>query len=499
MNAKRAYGDYQTPTEFADEICKYLKNDLNLHPSAVLEPTCGIGNLLKSSLALEAKEYCGIELNPDYCRLCRQEISDEKVNIVNANVFDIPSVNFIHNKESVLVLGNPPWANSSTLSSIKGGNLPTKTNFKGINGIEAITGSGDFDICEYIILKFAREWRGRQTTIAMLCKSSVARNIFQDLKREEINFSSFLILNFDSNKVFGVSTSACLLVVSLSKEKSSPNFCNLYDFKSPEDIKGRLNYNNGQLFNALKEDSEDFEGTSTFEWRQGLKHDCSEVMELIKKNEILQNSSGKKVEIEKDLVFPLIKSSMFKSPLIHSFSRYVLVTQKKPREETWRIETDYPKTWQYLEENKELFEKRKSSIYSGAPPFSIFGVGRYSFAKYKVGVSGFYKNPLFSLLYSKEGKAVMLDDTCYFISFDRYDPAYVAMLLLNSKRVQTFLKSITFLDSKRPWSKKVLKRIDFKKITETLNIKDLQETEQELNLSAYITSRMYDNFKASIA
>ena len=221
-------------------------------------------------------------------------------------------------------------------------------------------------------------------------------------------------------------------------------------------------------------------------------------MELIK-NEILQNSSGEKVEIEKDLIFPLIKSSMFKSPLIHSFSRYMLVTQKEPREETWRIETDYPKTWQYLEENKELFEKRKSSIYSGAPPFSIFGVGRYSFAKYKVGVSGFYKNPLFSLLYSNEGKAVMLDDTCYFISFNRYDPAYVAMLLLNSKRVQTFLKSIAFLDSKRPWSKKVLKRIDFKKITETLNIKDLQETEQELNLSAYITSRMYDNFKASIA
>src|SRR5699024_7123804 len=151
------------------------------------------------------------------------------------------------------------------------------------------------------------------------------------------------------------------------------------------------------------------------------------------------------------------------------------------------LEQDVPKTWEYLNENIELFEGRKSSIYRGAPPFSMFGVGDYSYSKYKVGVSGFYKRPLFSVLFSDDEKPVMTDDTSYFICFDNYDMAYVAMLLLNSNKVQGFLTSIAFLDAKRPYTKKVLERIDFDKIVKSLTIDELSETEQKLELSCYIT------------
>ena len=166
------------------------------------------------------------------------------------------------------------------------------------------------------------------------------------------------------------------------------------------------------------------------------------------------------LHIEDEIVFPLIKSSMFKLLVIHSFTKYVIVTQKKAREETSHLETEVPETWKYLNENLELFEHRKSSIYNNAPPFSMFGVGDYSYSKYKVGISGFYKRPLFSVLYSDDNKPVMTDDTSYFICFDEYETAYVAMLLLNSDKVQKFLKSIAFLDAKRPYTKKVLERID---------------------------------------
>lgn len=50
-----------------------------------------------------------------------------------------------------------------------------------------------------------------------------------------------------------------------------------------------------------------------------------------------------------------------------------------------------------------------------------------SFAKYKVAVSGFYKVPLFSLLYSSDNKAVMCDDTSYFIAFSNYNDAYLTI------------------------------------------------------------------------
>ena len=69
------------------------------------------------------------------------------------------------------------------------------------------------------------------------------------------------------------------------------------------------------------------------------------------------------------------------------------------------------------------------------------------------------------------------------------------MLLLNSKQVQTFLLSIAFLDSKRPFTKKVLERLDFSKITKIITIQDLKETEEYLQLEPYIKDTMYAYFK----
>ena len=116
-----------------------------------------------------------------------------------------------------------------------------------------------------------------------------------------------------------------------------------------------------------------------------------------------------------------------------------------------------------------------------------------------MGVSGFYKQPLFSVLYSDDEKPVMTDDTSYFICFDNYDMAYVAMLLLNSEKVQGFLTSIAFLDAKRPYTKKVLERIDFDKIVASLTFEELTKTEAKLNLSCYVTLSMYDTFKSLLS
>ena len=81
----------------------------------------------------------------------------------------------------------------------------------------------------------------------------------------------------------------------------------------------------------------------------------------------------------------------------------------------------------------------------------------------------------------------MLDDTCYFLSFDDYDTAYVTMLILNSQLVKTFLKNIAFLDTKRPYTKKVLKRVDLGKCLKSLTFDDLKEIEKYLKLERYLT------------
>ena len=496
MSGKREYGDYQTPVSFAEKVCVYLRDYRHINPSAIVEPTCGVGGFLKGSLLFDASEYYGIEINPEYCDICRNSINSDKVKIINSDFFAFSSKTLIKDKSQILVIGNPPWVTNSTLSALGSDNLPLKANFKGLKGIDAITGASNFDICEYIILQLINEYRGSNTVIAMLCKTSVARNVFKELKRNHINFTACDILEFDAAKVFGINASACVLVIQLSEKMDSSDVCNVYDFESPETLKSQFGYADGQFYSSLDAETENFDGHCCFEWRQGVKHDCSKVMELTVRNGKLQNGQKETVQIEDDIVFPLIKSSMFKAPVIHSFSKYVIVTQKKAREETRHLAQELPKTWEYLSNNIELFENRKSSIYRGAPPFSMFGVGDYSYSKYKVGVSGFYKQPLFSVLYSDDKKPVMTDDTSYFICFDSYDMAYVAMLLLNSEKVQGFLKSIAFLDAKRPYTKKVLERIDFDKIIESLTIDELTETEQKLKLTNYITVPMYDAFKS---
>lgn len=218
-------------------------------------------------------------------------------------------------------------------------------------------------------------------------------------------------------------------------------------------------------------------------------------MELSLQNKHLVNGLAETVDIEPNYVYPLVKSSMFKSAIIDNSDRYVIVTQKAIKEDTSHIKTDAPKTWDYLSAHKGFFEKRKSSIYKNAPDYAMFGVGEYSYASYKVGISGFYKKPFFSLLSSENGCPIMTDDTSYFICLPTYDAAYTAMLILNSLNVQEFLCSIAFLDSERPFTKKVLNQIDFHKVLDVMQMDDLIATEKRLGLKQRFNEEMFVNFK----
>ena len=68
------------------------------------------------------------------------------------------------------------------------------------------------------------------------------------------------------------------------------------------------------------------------------------------------------------------------------------------------------------------------------------------------------------------------------------------MLLLNSSRVQEFLLSISFQDAKRPYTKKVLQRLDFDKCIKNITFEELLNAEKKLGLPAVITPKMYSAF-----
>jgi hypothetical protein len=141
-----------------------------------------------------------------------------------------------------------------------------------------------------------------------------------------------------------------------------------------------------------------------------------------------------------------------------------------------------------LENHLEIFENRKSSIYIGKPNFSIFGIGDYSFLPYKVAISGMYKTTHFTLVLPANNKALMLDDTCYFIGFDDFNFAQITHFLLNTEKAQKLLKALIFPDSKRSITKDVLMRIDLLKLYRNENFDAVQ------NQLSNVSSDEWDSF-----
>ena len=489
MNDKKEYGDYQTPFDFALKICTFLKEQKILSPSTILEPTCGIGNFLRASKIFNAEKYFGIEINSSYCKVCAEHFSDERLTVLNENFFDYDST-LLPKDGNLLIIGNPPWATNSNLSK----NLPRKNNFRNLRGIEALTGASNFDICEHIIERLIEKYRDTNTSVAMLCKTSVARNIFKYMSARNVSFAACEIFEFDAGKVFGIGASACLLFIQLTEENFFSSVCNVYDLDEPQILKKSFDFRDGKFYGNLSTQNCDFDGKCCFEWRQGIKHDCSKVMELTLDGGSFKNGNNELVDAETEFIFPLVKGSAIKNPVINRFSKYVLVTQKFLGEDTAHLEFDAPKIWRYLQKNAASFAKRKSKIYDTAAAFAMFGVGDYSYLPYKVCIGGFSKKPFFALIFSEDKRPVMLDDTAYFLSFKNYEPAYAAMLYLNSAKVGEFLQSISFADSKRPFTKKILSRVDFAKVCEEISFEELKSTERKLGLQSRLTESSLKDF-----
>ena len=498
------YGDFQTNKNLSDNVCKLLKNQ-NSAPEIIIEPTCGKGNFIISSLKTfkDIKFIYGVEIYKPYVWETKFSILDYFLNNENSNLpeiniyhynvfdFDFDKISSKHKEQNILVIGNPPWVTNSKLSSLGSDNLPLKSNFKKHNGLDAITGKGNFDIGEYISIKLLSIFSKLNGNFAFLIKNSVVKNILLEQNKAKYQISNIKQFDIDAKKEFNVSVNACLLSCSFNK-KSNLTICE-YDFSTNNLIREYGWVNNKFVANIeLYLKSKNIDGKFPFVWRQGVKHDASKIMELENLNGHYLNNNKETVEIEKDLVYSLLKSSDLKGTVIDKYRKYTIITQKKIGQETKYIKKQYPKTYNYLFNNIEYFNKRKSSIYKGKPIFSIFGIGDYSFKPYKVAIAGMYKTTTFSLVKPNNDKPVMLDDTCYFIGFDTLIEAEITRILLNKEITQNFIQSIAFKDAKRMITKDLLMRIDLNEIINNTNFTELQLEITNINIEDW------ENYKGKL-
>ena len=106
-----------------------------------------------------------------------------------------------------------------------------------------------------------------------------------------------------------------------------------------------------------------------------------------------------------------------------------------------------------LQSHGTRLANRKSSIYRRQPPFALFGVGPYSFAPFKVAISGMHKTPRFHAVGTSRGRPVMFDDTCYFVACSTAEEAALLSALCNEPTTLALVRSASFRDAKRPVTK----------------------------------------------
>jgi methylase of polypeptide subunit release factors len=467
--SKTEFGDFQTPHALAVQVCELLQK-LQIQPGVILEPTVGKGAFLRAAAqAFPRARLHGFDINADYIEETRTGL--ERQSAMARSTLAVQDF-FIHDWErelenlsgELLILGNPPWVTNAGVAAVNGTNLPLKANFHGHKGIAALTGKANFDISEWMLIRLLRAIGRRSVHIALLVKTATARKFLRYAWLNDGQIDCAALYSISAADHFGAAVDASLLYFQTGSAGRSVAdvFAHLQasDPSLQIGLAGKEMVANLKKYQQLKR----LEGLCPYQWRSGIKHDCSGVMELNRTDDgSLENGLGENFRLESDYVYPLLKCSDLANSRIVS-RRLVLVTQRHVGDATSVIAKQAPSTWQYLQSHRERFEARKSSIYKAAVPFALFGIGPYAFSLWKVAVSGLHRSARFQVIAPVEGRPVFFDDTCYYLSFNTEQEAVLVAEILNSPICQDFLLALIFPDAKRPITVDLLQRLSLSAI-----------------------------------
>ncbi|ABY36037.1 MAG TPA: restriction endonuclease [Chloroflexus aurantiacus] len=469
------FGDFQTPVSLARDICALIART-GFQPAAILEPTCGTGAFLQAALETfpGVTRILGFDINPQHITQARHTItpinphSPASVEICQADFFRTDWTNIVAAlPEPLLVIGNPPWVTNTALSTLSSTNLPVKSNRDHLRGIDALTGSSNFDISEWIMREIISWFRDKTGLLAMLCKTTVARKVLKYAWHNGIHSGTASLYLIDAHTHFGAAVDACLLLVPITPT-GTDKVCQVFHSLDAVQPASTFGLREGILVadTALPPHWQELGGNSLKVWRSGIKHDCSNVFELHVEGDRLVNGLGTQVDIEPEVLFPLLKSADLAAR--RRPQRWILVPQRAANDDPNHLKTHAPKAWHYLTAHAHLLNKRKSQIYKNRPRFSIFDVGSYSFAPWKVAISGLYKKLEFVQVPPYADRPVMLDDTCYFFSCYSAEACNLLYELVTSEPAKAFWSSRIFWDAKRPITAHLLNALDLRRLARLL-------------------------------
>ncbi len=470
------FGDFQTPDPLVRAVVGWLAA-CGYSPATVVEPTCGTGTFLRAAVDAfpGARHVLAIEREERYAGAARAAVGvplPRHVEIRTADFFrqDWPREAALA-PEPVLVVGNPPWVTAAALGTLGGRHLAPRSNFKGDRGLDALTGKANFDVAELMLIRLLEGFRNREVTLAMLVKTGTARRVLEWAWRTGYPLADAGLYEIDAMRTFGAAASAALLHLRGRPGQVPLTHCRVATLDEPEQVRAVLGWRDG----ALARDVFAYDAAVRFlrrpgstrppRWRSGIKHDCAPVMELHEADgECPRNGFDEVVDIEPDFTFPLLKGADIAAGHLAP-CRSVIITPPED-DDAPGLRDRAPRTWAYLCRHADLLDRRRSTVYRRRPRFSVFGVGPYTFAPWKVAVSALHKQPRFVTIGPSRGRPVVVDDTTNILPFEGETAARATTDLLNSPEAAAAIGALAFLDAKRPITIGVLQRIDLEAIAE---------------------------------
>ncbi len=419
MPAHQNIGKVETPLQWA----KWLVEESGAYAAwrsgkAVLDPACGTGVFFEALIAMAIER--GERVDRDcLARLIGVEISATDKHLFlermsSASELEFPPENFVvgdmlelqMDRQFDLIVGNPPWSNHCNLPAdmkkrwqklyIRHGLVQSKK--------DVLLGSSRVDICALVIKKCLDEHlkssgMGAFFTPLSLLFNDGANDGMRPYPGSHHNYAISKIWDLGGERVFqGVSTRYGAIKFEKGRGQTWP-------VQTLVRVNGRWNgfhstSSDGRSggwvrheANAAPLAAPRIQAKRTNRPRQGINtcganrvymFDCHEDKYL--------NYDGRQISIERDLLYPVMHKNIFSPNRASRIprDRWILIPHDSQtgRPLTWDELAAFPHTREYLAENATSLKSRKgvmigSSIRKGLW-WSLFGVGPYAFAPWKV-------------------------------------------------------------------------------------------------------------------
>jgi hypothetical protein len=472
---RRVFGEYYTPPGIASLAVQETLDGTG----TILDPGCGAGAFLVAAVrhlrdhGVEPADclnaVCGVDVNPVAVRSAKAALLVE----LGADLEGTVHVPVVHGDSLGLlpdltpdvgradaVVGNPPW--------IPWERLPERVKERWRNGpidrlglfdragADARLGYANDDVALPFALTCTDRYRRRNGRAAFVLKRDLLVGpTGRPLRRGNFGDSSVgvdRVHDFGDTRPFeGVDAGAAVYVLGPEPPDDVPATVWEATASSPEfgsrDAMDRTLARAETTYRPVADrggawvraDAERRAlGSCDYTIRHGVKDDAKAVFSLDRETAL---------SLEPDHVFPYLRSKHVVKFGLFGHDLHLVPERRAAGGDPEALRRDCPRTYDYLDERRDRLLERGSSWFDAGPFYSLFGVGPYTWAEYKVVWCRLGFKPHFAVVSTVDDPdlgemPVVPGDHCMFVATDDGDEAHYLCALLNSAPYQRCLRDL---------------------------------------------------------